>query len=208
MQLAVINGWSLDLAYLVCLLLGLFYGAFAGLLTLIGGHDGGVGHGDHVIGHTGSEVDQMGHEPGTADSGIHMSPWSPIVVTIFLVSFGGSGLSAMQLFGWGMGSLGVAAPSGFVMAGLTFAAFNKIFRMSQGSSEPSIQEIVGKEAEVITPIPENALGEIAYNRRGSRFTAPARSESGGAIAKSASVTITRVVGNTYYVSITAPTKAS
>ena len=190
---------ALGLAYLVCLLLGLFYGLFAGLFSLVGGHLGGAEHGEISPGHTAPEVSQMGHEPGTVDSGMHMTPFSPVILSIFLVSFGGTGLATMQLLGWEIASLAVAAPSGFVMAALTFAMFNKIFSVTQGSSEPTQQEAIGKEAEVITPIPADGLGEIAYNRRGSRFSAAARSESGAPIAKQTVVTVTRVVGHTFYV---------
>jgi membrane protein implicated in regulation of membrane protease activity len=184
---------------LICLCVGLFYGFFAGLFSLIGGHFGGGDHGGEAPGHTGTEVDQMGHQPGTADSGFHFSPFSPVVVSIFMVSFGGTGLATIQMFDWRLGSLAVAAPSGFVMAAMTFAFFNKVFKATQSSSEPSIQELVGKEAEVITPIPADGLGEIAYVRRGSRFTASARAEGGVAIPNRSVVTIVRIVGNTYYV---------
>jgi membrane protein implicated in regulation of membrane protease activity len=187
-------GW----AYLICLLLGLFYGIFAGLFSIFGGHFGGH-HGVESLGHTQAEIAQMGHEPGTVDSGLHMTPLNPVVVSIFLVAFGGTGLATMQLFDLQLASLAVAAPSGFVLAAITFAIFEKIFSVTQGSSEPAQQEIVGKEAEVITPIPENGLGEIAFTRRGSRFTAAARSESGAAISKHAVVTVTRIVGHTHYV---------
>lgn len=199
MTIAAISGWSLELAYLVCLCIGLFYGVFAGLFSLFGGHFGGGEHGVEAPGHTGAEVDQMGHEPGTADSGMHISPFSPVVVSIFLVSFGGTGLAVVQMFDWRYASLAVAAPSGFVMAAMTFAFFNKVFQATQSSSEPNVQEMKGKEAEVITPIPADGLGEIAYVRRGSRFTAAARSDSGVAIQSRSVVTVTRIVGNTYYV---------
>ena len=197
MAIAAISG-SLELAYLVCLCVGLFYGVFAGLFSLLGGHFGGH-HGFEMPGHTSAEVDQMGHQPGTADSGLHVSPFSPVVISIFMVSFGGTGLATIQMFDWRLTSLAVAAPSGFVMAAMTFAFFNKMFQATQGSSEPTVQELVGKEAEVITPIPADGLGEIAYVRRGARFTASARSESGVAIQGRSVVTIVRIVGNTYHV---------
>lgn len=195
-------GW----AYLICLLLGVFYGVFAGLFSLIGGHIGGGDHdiGDSV-GHTEAEISEMGHEPGTVESGVHMTPLNPVVVSIFLVSFGGTGLATMQLFGWELASLAVAAPSGFVLGAMTFAVFGKILSVTQGSSEPGQREIIGKEAELITPIPENGLGEIAYMRRGARFTAGARSESGAPIGKHTVVTVTRIVGHTYYVKPTGGT---
>jgi membrane protein implicated in regulation of membrane protease activity len=201
MLLATASVGPLGWAYLACLLLGLFYGVFAGLFTLLGGHFDGTTAGDHTPGHTPAEVSQMGHEPGTMDSGLHMTPLNPVVISIFLVSFGGTGLATMQLLGWKLGSLGVAAPSGFVMAAITFAIFEKIFSVTQGSSEPGQQELIGKEAEIITPIPENGLGEIAYTSRGSRFTAPARSETGAPVGKQTVVTVTRIVGHTYYVKL-------
>lgn len=188
-------GW----AYLACLLLGLFYGLFAGLFSLIGGHFGGEVAGGDAPGHTGPEISDMGHEPGTVDTGTHMTPFNPVVISIFLVSFGGTGLAAMQLLGWHLASLCVAAPSGLVMGAVTFAFFEKIFNITQGSSSPSTAELIGKDAEVITPIPLDGLGEIAYNRRGSRFTAAARCESGAAAPKQAVVTIVRIVGHTHYV---------
>jgi len=187
-------GWG----YLICLLLGLIYGVFAGLFAILGGHSG-EHQGMESLGHTGAEVSQMGHEPGRVDSGLHLTPLNPVVISIFLVAFGGTGLATMELLHWNLASLAVAAPSGFVLAAITFAIFDKLFSVTQGSSEPAAGEIVGKEAEVITPIPPNGLGEIAYTRRGSRFTGAARSESGVAVAKNVTVIVTRIVGHTHYV---------
>ena len=187
-------GWG----YLICLLLGLFYGVFAGLFAILGGHFG-EHHGIESLGHTATEVSEIGHQPGTVDSGLHLTPLNPVVVSIFLVAFGGTGLAAMQLLDWKLASLAVATPSAVVLAAITFAIFDKLFSVTQGSSDPAQQEIVGKQAEVITPIPANGLGEIAYTRRGSRFTAAARSASGVAVAKNAIVTVTRIVGHTHYV---------
>jgi membrane protein implicated in regulation of membrane protease activity len=205
MILAASSGSSLDLMYLVCLLLGLFYGIVAGLLNLLGGHlHFGGDHSMDGVGHTPHEVSQMGHEPGAAEAGIHMTPFNPVVITIFLVSFGGMGLATKQLFDWQYASLAVASCSGFVMAGITFAIFEKLFSITQGSSQPSLEELIGKDAEVITPIPENGLGEIAYVCRGSRFTSPARAEAGVAIPRMTAVTMTRVVGTTFYVKPVTP----
>jgi len=64
-----------------------------------------------------------------------------------------------------------------------------------------VAQLIGTEASVITPIPENGVGEIAYVVRGTRYTAPARVESGTAIASGQSVKIKRVVGTQFYVEI-------
>jgi hypothetical protein len=54
-------------------------------------------------------------------------------------------------------------------------------------------------AEVITPIPEGGVGEIAYVQAGSRYSAPAREEQGRPVASGAVVRITRVVGSQFHV---------
>jgi membrane-bound ClpP family serine protease len=76
-----------------------------------------------------------------------------------------------------------------------------VFSRTQGSSEAHISKIAGVVATVITPIPADGVGEIAYVQGGSRYSAPARSESGSAIANGATVKITRVIGTQFYVSI-------
>jgi hypothetical protein len=53
--------------------------------------------------------------------------------------------------------------------------------------------------QVITAIPENGAGEIAYVQKGTRYSAPARVESGGSIANGRAVKIIRIVGPQFYV---------
>jgi len=55
---------------------------------------------------------------------------------------------------------------------------------------------------VVSPIPENGVGEIAYVVSDTRYTAPARSTNGAAIPNGKLVTITRVVGTQFYVTST------
>ena len=59
--------------------------------------------------------------------------------------------------------------------------------------------LVGLSATVITPIPQQGVGEIAYVQGGARYTAPARSESGAAIGSGQTVKIHRIVGTQFYV---------
>jgi membrane protein implicated in regulation of membrane protease activity len=75
----------------------------------------------------------------------------------------------------------------------------KLFRATQGSSESRISDVIGIEAEVITPIPENGVGEIAYVQKGARYSAPAREQTGVAIANGRPVKIVRVAGSQFYV---------
>jgi hypothetical protein len=62
-----------------------------------------------------------------------------------------------------------------------------------------VSTLVGVSATVITPIPQQGVGEIAYVHGGSRYTAPARSESGCAVTGGQTVKINRIVGTQFYV---------
>jgi len=52
--------------------------------------------------------------------------------------------------------------SGGIVAGLVFLLFNAMFKKTQSSSESHVASLPGQEASIITPIPENGVGEIAY----------------------------------------------
>jgi membrane protein implicated in regulation of membrane protease activity len=60
-------------------------------------------------------------------------------------------------------------------------------------------QLLGQEANVISPIPSDGVGEIAYVQGGSRYSAPARTENGVAIPAGRPVKITRIVGTQFYV---------
>ena len=76
------------------------------------------------------------------------------------------------------------------MAGRAFLLFNSMFKQTQSSSESRVSSSLGQTASIITPIPANGVGEIAYVQGGSRYTAPARTESGGSVSAGKPVRIT------------------
>jgi membrane-bound ClpP family serine protease len=96
-----------------------------------------------------------------------------------------------------------SAPLSVLCATATAAALmwvlGQLFRHTQGSSESQVGTLVGVQATVITPIPQHGVGEIAYTQSGSRYTAPARTESGGAVGNGATVKINRITGSQFYV---------
>lgn len=182
--------------YLICLLVGLIYAVMA---TLLGGlHLGGEGHDFHAGGHEG---DAGGHgSDGGGGAELHFSPMSPIVIATFVTAFGAMGLIA--LFALKIGALlsaGFALAVALAIAAAVFAAFTKIFAVTQSSSEAHQSELVGIQGEVITPIGKEGLGEVAYVQRGSRYSAPARSMDGRPVARGTLVRIVRLVGNTLVV---------
>jgi hypothetical protein len=75
-----------------------------------------------------------------------------------------------------------------------------LFSHTQSSSESKVSSLAGQTATIITPIPANGVGEIAYVQAGTRYTAPARLESAAtSVGNGKLVRITRVVGSQFYV---------
>ena len=178
--------------YLICLGTGLLFtliSLFAGQL-LGGGHDG------HDIG-------SSGHAEAGADGtdGPGMSAFSPTMIAAFIMSFGGFGVIFHQLPAtrspWLSAPLAILG--GFLLASALLWLLRALFRKTQSSSESHVGTLAGMTATVISPIPQNGVGEIAYVQAGSRYTAPARTESGCAVASGKTVKINRVVGTSFYV---------
>lgn len=182
------------LIYAICLVVGLLFTLISAVAGhLFGGHDGmDVGTGGHA-------------EAGFDSSGVPgISFFSPTVLSSFVTAFGAFGLIFSKIDAtqspWLSAPLALAG-GGLVSAGV-FWIFNTMFKKTQSSSESSVATLVGYSASIITPIPENGVGEIAYVQGGSRYTAPARTEKGNAVAAGRSVKITRIVGTQFYVEAT------
>ena len=92
----------------------------------------------------------------------------------------------------------LSAAGGALVAWLVLLLFNAMFKRTQSSSESHLATVVGLPASIITPIPENGVGEIAYVQAGTRYTAPARETQGRAVANGRAVRITRSGGNPFY----------
>jgi membrane protein implicated in regulation of membrane protease activity len=182
--------------YTACLALGLLFT----IISAITSHFfGGGGHDAHV------DVGTGGHaEAGFDQSGIPgISFFSPTVLSCFVTAFGACGLVLTRIEA--TRSIWISAPisavAGGVIAGLTLLLFNYMFQRTQSSSEPRVATLVGQTASIITPIPTDGVGEIAYVHGGSRYTAPARTEAGTPIGAGKPVRITRIAGTQYFVEI-------
>jgi membrane protein implicated in regulation of membrane protease activity len=190
---------GIEAVYIFCFVLGAVYAMIAGVAAgVFGGHT----HHGELIGHdVGHDIDH-GADPSypTGQGEVHLSPVSPVTITMFVTAFGGVGLIATHTLALPvLLSLPMALASGLLLAAVAFFTFSKLFQATEGSSEARVSELVGLEAEVITPIPSQGLGEIAYVARGSRFTAPARSEDGKPHSAHSTVLIERVVGSIFCV---------
>ncbi len=130
-----------------------------------------------------------------------MSAFSPTTIASFITAFGGFGLilSRIQATRTPWISAPLATMGGLIVAGTVVGFFSMVFHKTQSSSESRVGSLSGSTATTIGPIPENGMGEIAYVQGGIRYTAPARTDSGAAIAAGQTVKIKRVVGTQFYV---------
>jgi membrane protein implicated in regulation of membrane protease activity len=90
---------------------------------------------------------------------------------------------------------------GVILAFGAFLLFNAMFKATQGSSESRVASLIGQTASIVTPIPSDGVGEIAYVQGGTRYTAPARTETGEAVGAGKPVRIHRIVGTQYFVEV-------
>ena len=194
--------WSFDSFYLICFAVGLIYALVVGFLAgvLGGGHDISGGHDIHPGGDLGGDLNA-----GDFSGSVHFSPLSPVVISAFLVVFGGSGMFFLRATP--MAPLISILPSlvaAIVVGVAVYLLFDYIFAHTQGGVEINLASLIGREAEVVTPIPADGMGEIAYVASGGRMNAPARSSTGQAIPKNSIVTIQKIVGSVYLVGPAAP----
>jgi len=182
------------IVYLVCLGTGLVFTLISAIAGhLFGGHEGHVnGSGGHV--EAGADMSDM---PG-------ISAFSPTVLASFVMAFGGFGIIFHQIPAtrspWFSAPLAVLG--GFIASATLLWLLRQLFRKTQSSSESKVASLAGLIATIVSPIPENGVGEIAYVQAGTRYTAPARAENGVAVAAGQSVKITRVIGSQFYVTQT------
>ena len=180
------------IVYGICLVTGLIFT----LISVMVGHF--FGHGDHVVG-SGGHV-EAGADASDAPG---ISIFSPTIIASFITAFGGFGLIFTQFHRTSPAE--ISAPlslvGGLAVAGVLLVFFRWVFGHTQSSSESRVARLVGAEANVITPIPENGVGEVAYVVGGTRYTAPARGENGAAVANGKTVKISRIVGTQFYVHV-------
>ena len=183
---------DLFLAYLVCFGVGLLFTIVSAVMAdVFGGHGAGGAEGAGGHAEAGFDSNDM---PG-------FSPLSPTTIAAFITAFGGFGmvLSKFEATNNPLLSVPLSLAGGFLVSAALFMLFRAIFSRTQSSSEARVSKLVGTVGTVITPIPANGVGEVAYVTGGSRYTAPARAMGTGEIANGAAVKITRIIGSQFYV---------
>jgi membrane-bound ClpP family serine protease len=174
------------LIYIGLLVVGVVYAVITGLLGFLSD-----------LGDADVHMDASGHlEAGS----IH--PLSGPIVASFVTGFGAGGTVGHYVMQWPLaGSVSLATGAGLILAGAAFTVMSTIFRHTQGGSEFNLDEIVGREGEVITAIPAGGTGEVACIVKGQREASAARSADGSAIPRGQVVLVEKVMGPTLYVRV-------
>jgi membrane protein implicated in regulation of membrane protease activity len=159
---------------------------------------GHAGHGGGAPGHSGAG--HGGHaDTHHNDGAMEYNPFSPLSLMGFLCAFGATGLIATALQFSTLISLALAAGGGVLMALLLWLVIGKLLFSMQGTSEAHQADMIGLEADVLTPMDEGHMGEIAYILGGVRYTAPAKLTHPGGVGKTSKVRIRRIRDNVVYV---------
>lgn len=199
--------------FALCFWVGLIFALISGLMSGVfhgihagDAHIGGdVGHGD-----AGGHADHGGHA-GDVGGG-HAMPdfpaFSPVTISAFVTVFGGAGMifTRIEATREPYFAVPLALASAFGGAYVLYLIFSKLFSATQSSSEVVQQSLIGQSATVITAIPAQGMGEIAYVGGGGRQNAQARSADGTVIVAGSEVFITKIVGGSFSVSRTKPSE--
>lgn len=170
--------------YIGCLAFGILYSAVSFLLGSHGFDHSGLDHGGGAGGHAASHDAEV------------PSPFNPLVISCAIIAFGAVGLIGNA--GFGMGDLASAIVAlGFagVIGAAIFFGVVKFMYNSQSNSVFSMEDLIGTDAEVITPIPAHGMGEITYSINGVRYNQSAGSFTQEEIGRGAAVIIRSIAGN-------------
>jgi len=194
-----LNQATVNTLYTVLLGLGLLYAVFLLITGQIGG-DGDLDlHGGEMDIDLGGDL-HVDMDTSAGDSQHGISPISPLTIATFVTAFGACGLVASNLFAVAdRNSIIWATLGGLFFSAAAYIGFTYLFIKPQGSSEVRVADLSGKQAEVITPIPQDGMGEIAFVAQGGRMTYSARSKSGEPVGRGELVHISRIVGGVAYV---------
>ncbi len=125
---------------------------------------------------------------------------SMIAIASFVSSFGAFGLFAATILSAGTIVGLVIALAGGLLFGIAAQVFFLYILSPTISSEVRQAGLIGRAAEITTPIPPHGVGQIAFIAEGSRMTYTARAaDEVSAISRGTPVRIERIVGGIAYV---------
>jgi membrane protein implicated in regulation of membrane protease activity len=193
-----IHSLGISLLYLVLLGIGFIYA----VIILITGaihdlHIPGIDVqvGEHSFGPVDVHTVPDLHAGDVSHPSVKIPSLSPVTIASFITAFGAFGLISIGLFQVSSQiSLVWAIIGGLVVAVIAHFAFGYFLIAPQGSSEVHLGDLIGTAAEVITPIPADSVGEVAFVAQGGRVTYTAKSLDNLQIARGTTVVIEKIIG--------------
>ncbi len=170
--------------YIGCLTFGVLYTVLSVVLGSHGFEHGGIDHG----GLQGRDADDV------------PSPLNPVVIAVAIAAFGAAGIVGKA--GFGMSELVSAAFSAVCAAAVGAAVFfgiRRFFYQAKVDTRFSRENLINSEAEVLTPIPVQGVGEIVYNMNGMRNSLPAMSKHNEFLGRGETVIIQSIENHTAFV---------
>ena len=140
----------------------------------------------------------VGAGVNTSTLGMGVSPFKPMIIATFLTVFGGVGLLLFARLYWFFAlpaALLAGLAAGYALLRFVYVPLYRY--QSRGVIEK--QKLVGLNASVTVGIPQGGFGKIKYVADGNVYSAPAKAEGGGAIARGCAVQIIYIEKNTFYV---------
>jgi membrane protein implicated in regulation of membrane protease activity len=183
----------LNMVYAVALLIGVIYAIFLIFFHGIGDALGDLGVDLHL------DMDAADADLDT-DAASEAAGVSTLAVASFVTAFGAFGLLAVTLFDARTFTSLFFALFGGVVIGIAAQLFFLYILSPTISSEVRQAALIGQAAEIITPIPANGVGQIAFVAQGGRVTYAARAVDADAVERGTSVRIERIIGGMVYVS--------
>lgn len=134
------------------------------------------------------------------DTGMDFASISPFSLAMFGTTFGLVGLiTRLWLEMEAIPSVLWSAGLGLLIGGAAQALFIYVLSPSRSSHYNLTADAIGREAEVVTTIPDGGVGEIVFNNVSGRVKLGARATDGKAIPYGTVVTVKRVVGRMAFV---------
>jgi membrane protein implicated in regulation of membrane protease activity len=163
----------------------------------VGDHAGDFSAGAHagdVHAGAGGHTDASGGQSDHVVSKLNFS-----TITAFLAWFGGTGyLLSRYASIWIWLAFALASLSGVTGAAAVFWVLAKLMAHDR-TLDPADYNMVGVLGSVTSPVRAGGIGEMVFTQDGVRHSAPARSESGRAIARGTEVVVTRYERGVAYV---------
>jgi len=147
-----------------------------------------------TLGHFTHEATTDGGHDGGHENGTIISIFSPRVIAMFMMGFGGAG-GVAYFYQWGYPwSSAIGLGCGLLMGAMMFYLLD-FFARQQCNSLVATQDLIGQAGTVEVAIGANQPGEVAVSYAGRYATYLARAKGGKTVNRGCKVTIVETVGS-------------